>query len=557
MGFSENTVGQPLRNKLLWFDLNASYAHSSLALPAIHAQLPEDGSWHWEKLQGTINMSVGNMVTEIVTHRPRVLAATVWLFTHEVMLKVLSRVKSLLPECVVILGGPEMLGDNESYLRTHPFIDVVFRGEGEIAFHKWLQVYREPSAWFTIPGCCWLDEEGCYHDTGCARVDDFASLNPPEKSCFFDWSKPFVQLETTRGCYNSCAFCVSGREEPVSCIPVEEVRKRLELIRSRGIKDIRLLDRTFNAHRKRTVELLQLFREFHPDLHFHLEIHPGLLEQEVLELLNSMPAGLLHLEAGIQSLRERVLLQSTRKGDMKRSVEGIRLLAAMPNLVVHVDLIAGLPEYSWQELQEDVLQLLDFGPEEIQLELLKVLPGTVMRDEAITWGLVYAPDPPYEILQTPHITPEELQQARLFSRMIDGFYNAGAWQEVFRLLTTEHPEVLADFFQWLLGKELLEQPLSLEKRGVLLYEFCACRYPAFLTRIVVSWISAGIPFAKAPGKKVEAWPLTLPDGLIILKGTSSAGMRFYCLPGEGKEYFFGFDRSLSPSRPLFIAEREC
>ena len=33
--------------KILWIDLNSSYAHSSLALPALHAQIADDTSIEW------------------------------------------------------------------------------------------------------------------------------------------------------------------------------------------------------------------------------------------------------------------------------------------------------------------------------------------------------------------------------------------------------------------------------------------------------------------------------------------------------------------------------
>ena len=41
---------------LLWLDLNSSYAHSSLALPAIHAQVEgKEGNVEWRKVSATIN----------------------------------------------------------------------------------------------------------------------------------------------------------------------------------------------------------------------------------------------------------------------------------------------------------------------------------------------------------------------------------------------------------------------------------------------------------------------------------------------------------------------
>ena len=95
-----------------------------------------------------------------------------------------------------------------------------------------------------------------------------------------------------------------------------------------------------------------------------------------------------------------------------------------------------------------------------------------MRAEAGTLGIVYSPDVPYEVLQTEAMSVEDLRQARLLSRLIDGFYNALAWQGVTRKLIKHDERFLSDFLSWMEKQELLEQPLSLERRGALLYEFC-------------------------------------------------------------------------------------
>ena len=68
--------------KILWIDLNSSYAHSSLALPALHAQIMTDPSIEWEIVSATINENTGMIVDEIYRHRPDILAATTWLFNQ-------------------------------------------------------------------------------------------------------------------------------------------------------------------------------------------------------------------------------------------------------------------------------------------------------------------------------------------------------------------------------------------------------------------------------------------------------------------------------------------
>ena len=69
--------------KLLWLDLNSSYAHSSLALPALHAQIADDEAIEWDIVSATINENVGMVAGEVYRRRPDLLAATVWLFNHE------------------------------------------------------------------------------------------------------------------------------------------------------------------------------------------------------------------------------------------------------------------------------------------------------------------------------------------------------------------------------------------------------------------------------------------------------------------------------------------
>ena len=108
------------------------------------------------------------------------------------------------------------------------------------------------------------------------------------------------------------------------------------------------LDRTFNYNTHRAKELLQLFLEY-PDIHFHLEIHPALLSEELKEELKQLPQGLLHLEAGIQSLREPVLEQSHRMGKLSDALKGLKFLCSLPNMETHADLIAGLPLYHLYE----------------------------------------------------------------------------------------------------------------------------------------------------------------------------------------------------------------
>ena len=542
--------------KILWIDLNSSYAHSSLALPALHAQIMTDPSIEWEIVSATINENAGMIVDEIYHHQPDILAATTWLFNHEQLIHVASRVKALLPEACLVLGGPEFLGDNEEFLRKNPFVDCVFRGEGEEVFPQWLTCWNHPEQWHTVPGLCYLTPNKEYKDNGIARVLNFAGLVPPEQSRFFNWSKPFVQLETTRGCFNTCAFCVSGGEKPVRTLSIESIRERLQLIHAHGIKNVRVLDRTFNYNPRRAKELLRLFLEFHPDIRFHLEIHPALLSEELKEELSLLPKGLLHLEAGIQSLREPVLEKSRRMGKLSDALDGLRFLCALPNMETHADLIAGLPLYHLHEIFEDVRTLAGYAAGEIQLESLKLLPGTEMRRRAEELGIKYSPLPPYEVLQTHEISVSELQTARQLSRLLDGFYNTPAWQALTRELILNDEQFLHRFLAYLTKANLIDQPMSLEKRGLILYEFCKQNYPEYQIQASIAWIEAGMSLKKLPAEKVWTKRQIPPATWNIIYGEYKESLRLCFLPADEKGehgYWFGFESEIQKASPVFKA----
>lgn len=556
--------------KILWLDINSSYSHSSVALPAIHAQVRENRNWEWSVVRGTINDNPGAIAAAVAQYKPDIIAATFWLFTHNMQIEVLSRVTQLLEGTKILCGGPEFLGNNEAFLRQHSFVTAIIRGEGEIALPRLLKVledeiagnaYGESSEKDSIEGLCWIDpQDGKYHDNGIARVADFASLRYPEESPFFNWDKPFVQLETTRGCFNTCAFCVSGGEKPVRYQSLEQVKARLENIHSHGIKDIRVLDRTFNYDTVRACEMLDIFAQYDGKMRFHLEIHPSLMSETLKTKIASLPQGLLNLEAGIQSLDSKVLSESGRKGSLESSLNGLAYLCSLDNVQTHADLIAGLPEYSLSMLQDDIIKLVGLGVDELQIESLKLLPGTQMRSNAPQKGLKYSPLPPYEVLQTPAITPSELRTAMQISRTIDLYYNSSVWQKLIREMICSDESFLMNFTIYLRDMMVLDSPVSLERRGAILYEYCKQHYPEKLIDVSIAWIIAGFSLKKGPAGnliKIRHLGAFLSDNNLkteVEYGHAAATHRYYALESEEKKIIFGFDSQNHQPTPSFIAK---
>ncbi len=484
---------------ILWLAVNTSYAHSSLSLPLLHSAAVKAGRGDtWETVQTTTGDSIPDTLAQMTAATPDVILATCYLFNRAFVLSLVKRFKNIRPDCRVFLGGPEFWGDNAAFLWTTRAVDAVVRGEGEAVIANLLTATASGNAWGDIPGLCWLAPEGSYRDNGTALVpaDDLAELPPPAEDGFVDSSKPFQQIETSRGCAGNCCFCTSPLLRGTRTFTRERVQRELDCFSRMDVREVRVVDRTFNQDAARCTELLKLFRNDYPNIRFHLEIHPAFLSARIREELSAFPPERLHVEAGIQTFHEAARRAVKRAGDIDKENDGLRFLCNAPNLPVHVDLIAGLPETTLSDVFADVKTAVDLAPDEIQLEILKTLPGTPLAERSAAYGIRAAPEPPYEVLQTDWMNCEQLQTAGRLSKMLEDYYNNEWLQSAFRHLTSCEPDFLHDFYNFLeTDATALREPLSLKRRFVLLHTFIARYYAGNKQEeqwLETNWLRAGL-----------------------------------------------------------------
>lgn len=473
---------------LVFLTLNCSFSHSGMVLPMLHAACADLQDWSWHRVETTTDDDPGTIAAQAAAFEPDLVCATCYLFNRREVLDVLGRIHALVPECRIVVGGPEALGEGaELLLKQNSFIHAVFRGEGEVEFRHFLE-NGMPAGIFPAEG------NGVFYD--------WAEHSCPAADPFFRADKPFVQMETSRGCPMGCTYCTSGKTE-LRLKSVEQVRRELHLLHEKGVRDIRLLDRTFNLPYERSCALLKMFREEFSDIHFHLEIHPQFLNDDLKEeLLNANP-GQLHLEAGIQTLDETVQPLIGRNSPPQKALAGLRFLSRSDRFETHADLLAGLPGQTLASLFRDIDTLLEVSPAEIQLEVLKVLPGTMLKKQSEMFGMIYAPQPPYDVMKTADMTPADILEARLASRLLDMLANHRALHRVLQSMQREQSgffPVLLDFFKQK-GLDLLRL-YNLQSRFALLEEFMQNEYPQSRKELAYAWLEAG--FSPCEGAAAEA-----------------------------------------------------
>ncbi len=544
--------------KVVWIAVNASHAHASLALPLVERACSGVSGLAWEAVQTTAHDDPAAVAAAAAACHPDVVAATLYLFNRRLVLDALARLKARSPGCVTVVGGPECLGENRSLLQRHPWVDLAVRGEGEAVMPDLLHCLERGQEPAGLPGVCWRDGAGVLHDDGTrAVVADWAAAPPPSRSPFFAVDRPFVQLETSRGCRGRCIYCTSCGSLPVRRRGLGAIREELSELHERGVREVRVLDRTFNDPPGEAAELLGLFLHTFAGMRFHLEMEPARLTDELRAILRNAPPGTLHIEAGLQSTSPRALAASGRASDPAQALDGLRFLVRETTVPTHVDLLAGLPGQTLADIERDVEALLAIGPDEIQLELLKVLPGTPLRDSAAALGVCYSPVVPYEVLGTRDCQPDALRTAAGWSRVLDSFYNAPALRGVFRALVAGQGSFVS-FAEGCAEPGLTRGPAALERRFRHVAKVCAAGPGTWMDRVRLAWIEAGLSPAD-PLAGASPWKAAVPHDAVWTRGEeygATAGVaRVWHLILSDREAWCVYDRRRAGREPAGIAVR--
>ena len=180
---------------ITFIEVNSSYSHTMLSYGYLRAYTEKMLSrWKWNHFETTINEDGDAILIKVLSSNPTVICATLYLFNHEYTVKLLKKLKRLLPECKIFLGGPEFLGDNEDFLRNAPEVSAAIRGD-ESTFHLLLANLNQTDKWKKIPGLCFIHNNK-YFDVGFAKFADELDDTPsPYERGYYTSGRPFYQIE--------------------------------------------------------------------------------------------------------------------------------------------------------------------------------------------------------------------------------------------------------------------------------------------------------------------------------------------------------------------------
>ena len=137
--------------KVLLTALNAKYIHSSLALRSLKAYADPEGKYTCIK-EYTINNRVEFIVSDIYKEKPDYIGFSCYIWNIEMIKNIARRLKKVLPETVMVFGGPEVSYDSADFLRENEFADIIMRGEGERTYKNLLEAWKCGREYYNVDG---------------------------------------------------------------------------------------------------------------------------------------------------------------------------------------------------------------------------------------------------------------------------------------------------------------------------------------------------------------------------------------------------------------------
>lgn len=470
---------------ILFVGINAKYIHSNLAIRCLKSACEQHGVFSSIKLcEYTINQPYDEILHDLARRNPSVIGFSCYIFNIDLVLRLTGALRKLLPDCVIILGGPEAYCHTSSLLQAAPEIDYIVKGEGErplAGLLKVLETGGDPSAVFSL--ACRRDNK--IHETACLPLPVSETL--PffyTKQDLQELTHKIVYFESSRGCPFRCSYCLSSIDKQLRFFELEGVFSQLRLFLEHKVSQVKFIDRTFNCNPERAAAIWEYVREHDNGVtNFHFEIAADLLDERLFQCLESMRPGLVQLEIGVQSTNPDTLNAIHRKTDWPLVHANAERLLKRQNIHVHLDLIAGLPKEDYRSFTCSFNDVYALRPHQLQLGFLKVLHGSQMEADARQYGVLSRSFPPYEVLQTNSITFEELGMLKRAEALVDRLYNSGRFQQTLAVIEPVFPDPYAfyDSFGSFLSRRNLN-PDSLGKYGLYeqLLSFCASAAPECL-----------------------------------------------------------------------------
>lgn len=437
--------------------LNARYIHASLGARYLYANMGKLKPVT-EIQEFIINTRPIDIAEKLLSSNPKIIGLGVYIWNVPQTTELVALLKSISPETIIVLGGPEVSYETEEQ-KIYEYADYVITGQADLAFTKFCEdIYQgiQPASKIINAELPKLDQIKLPYDVLTQE----------------DIDNRVIYVEASRGCPFKCEFCLSSLDKTAVPFDLELFLESLQKLYERGVRSFKFVDRTFNLKIENSIRILNFFLDkLDNELFLHFELIPDHLPEKLKEIIKKFPEGRLQFEIGIQSFDEHIQQTISRKQNNLKSEKNIRWLVEDTTAHLHTDLIVGLPGESLQTFGKGFDKLVALKPHEIQVGILKRLRGTPIIRHTFEYQIKYSPVAPYNILRNKDVSFADMQRMSRFARYWDLIANSGRFKNSLPVLLGDAPfEMFMKLSDWLFETTDQTYKISLNRLFTLLYK---------------------------------------------------------------------------------------
>ncbi|MCU7833955.1 MAG: DUF4080 domain-containing protein [gamma proteobacterium symbiont of Taylorina sp.] len=436
----------PEQSDILLCTINASYIHTSIGLRYLYANLDELQS-RTTIVEFTTHLRAADIVEKILLYQPKIIGFGIYIWNSQHSQQVISLLKIITPETIIIIGGPEVSYEYEQQ-KIFQLADFLIQGAADLDFVRLCrQIKTEQSKTNSN-----IQLKSLITKVYPSKAADLQQIKLPYQ--YYndeDIKNRVLYVEASRGCPFKCEFCLSALDKTALPFDIDLFLQEMECLYQRGGRNFKFVDRTFNLKTQSSIKILEFFlKRLDEKLFLHFEIIPDRLPSALKEIIIKFPAGSLQFELGVQSFNPEVQALISRKQDNKKTLENIHWLKKYSQAHIHADLIFGLPGEDIESFAKGFNQLYNLQPHDIQLGILKRLRGTPVIRHTEKYQLKFDHSAPYSILSTTRINFQLMQRMARFARYWELIVNSGCFKETLSILLNENTfENFLRFSDWL------------------------------------------------------------------------------------------------------------
>lgn len=465
--------------KIILSTLNSKFIHSCLSIRYL-SKYVEDLT-DVEIREYTINQNLDFIASDLYKTDVDVIGFATYIWNVKETLEICEILKIVNPKITIILGGPEVSYDGEDTLKSNPFIDYVVYGEGEDTFRELIKGLLDGKIGKkNIRGLVEKENNVIITNPPRPLIQDLNVIPTPYREISSEFTNKIVYYESSRGCPFNCKFCLSSTIKGLRLFPMERVKRDLEILINSKVKQVKFVDRTFNANKEYAMEIMNFIIDKDPkNINFHFEVTAHLLDDEMVGFLSTVKEGLFQFEVGVQSTNVDTIKAIGRTTDFEKLRSITKEIKTFKNIHQHLDLIAGLPYEGYNSFKKSFNDVYEIGPEKIQLGFLKLLKGSELRLDMDKYNYKFLDKPPYEVLENDFIKYKEIIKLKSIEDLVEKYYNDGYFTNSLEFIINNQYTNPFDFYEdftiYWEDKDYNKVSNSRNKLYEILFDFYKCK----------------------------------------------------------------------------------